>query len=59
MDYSAFLSPHQFDTEYRDLTKPDFQKQTDGALFYKSTEGRKDMPSVKKKIADQNVFGLC
>ena len=44
----------QLDTESGDFTKSDFQKQTDGALFYKSSEGRKDMPSFKKKIADQN-----
>ena len=44
----------QLDTESGDFTKPDFQKQTDGALFYKTSEGRKDMPSFIKKIADQN-----
>ena len=44
----------QLDTESGDFTKADFQKQTDGAIFYKTTEGRKDMPSFKKKIADQN-----
>jgi len=44
----------QLDTESGDFTKPDFQKQTDGELFYKTSEGRKDMPSFKKKIADQN-----
>ena len=44
----------QLDTESGDFTKPDFQKQPDGALFYKTSEGRKDMPSFKKKIADQN-----
>ena len=44
----------QLDTESGDFTKADFQKQTDGALFYKTSEGRKDMPSFKKKIADQN-----
>ena len=36
-----------------DFTKADFQKQTDGALFYKTSEGRDDMPSFKKKIPDQ------
>lgn len=36
-----------------DFTKSDFQKQTDGALFYKTAEGREDMPSFKKKIPDQ------
>ena len=44
----------QLDTESGDFTKADFQKQPDGALFYKTFEGRKDMPSFKKKIADQN-----
>ena len=44
----------QLDTECGDFTKPAFQAQTDGALFYKTSEGRKDMPSFKKKIADQN-----
>ena len=44
----------QLDTESGDFTKSTFQSQTDGAIFYKTTEGRKDMPSFKKKIADQN-----
>ena len=44
----------QLDTESGDFTKPTFQSQTDGAIFYKTSEGRKDMPSFKKKIADQN-----
>ena len=44
----------QLDTECGDFTKADFQKQTDGAIFYKTLEGRKDMPSYKKKIPDQN-----
>jgi len=44
----------QLDTECGDFTKPAFQSQTDGAIFYKTSEGRKDMPSFKKKIADPN-----
>src|SRR5215216_5383840 len=36
-----------------DMTKADVQKQTDGAFFYKTSEGRNDMPSFKKKISDQ------
>ena len=44
----------QLDTECGDFTKPATQTQTDGALFYKTTEGRKDMPSFKKKISDPN-----
>lgn len=34
-----------------DFTSAEFQAQTDGAIFYKTTEGRDDMPEFKKKIA--------
>jgi mono/diheme cytochrome c family protein len=44
----------QLDTECGDFTSADFKKQTDGALFYKTFEGRKDMPSYKKKIPEQD-----
>jgi mono/diheme cytochrome c family protein len=43
----------QLDTDSGDFTKAEFQKQPDGALFYKTFEGRKDMPSFKKKIPSQ------
>jgi mono/diheme cytochrome c family protein len=42
----------QLDTECGDFTTAAFQGQTDGALFYKTSEGRKDMPSYKKKIPE-------
>jgi mono/diheme cytochrome c family protein len=35
-----------------DFTKPEFKAETDGDIFYKTSEGRKDMPSFKKKIPD-------
>jgi len=35
-----------------DLAAATVQSQTDGALFYKVSEGREDMPSFKKKIPD-------
>ncbi len=44
----------QLDTESGDFTKASFQSQTDGALFYKTYQGRKDMPSYKTKIPDAN-----
>lgn len=44
----------QLDTECGDFTTASFQSQTDGALFYKTSEGRKDMPSYKKKIPEAN-----
>ena len=42
----------QLKTEAGDFTKADTQSQTDGSLFYKTSEGRDDMPSFKKKIPD-------
>ena len=43
----------QLETTPPDFTKSAFQSQTDGSLFYKTSEGRGDMPGFKKKIADQ------
>jgi len=42
----------QLDTEAGDFSTAEFQNQSDGALFYKTTEGRDDMPSFKKKLPD-------
>ncbi len=33
-----------------DFSSKEFQKQSDGALFYKTTFGRKDMPEFAKKV---------
>ena len=42
----------QLKTEPGDFSQADFQSQSDGAIFYKTSEGRDDMPSFKKKISD-------
>ena len=42
----------QLKTESGDFTKASVQAQCDGSLFYKTTEGREDMPNFKKKIPD-------
>jgi mono/diheme cytochrome c family protein len=44
----------QLKTPAGDFSKPEFKKQSDGAIFYKSLEGRDDMPNFKKKIPDQD-----
>ena len=44
----------QLDTDCGDFTKAAFQSKTDGALFYYTYTGRKDMPSYKTKIPDAN-----
>lgn len=40
----------QLDTPSGDFSLSSFQSQTDGSLFYKTIEGRGDMPSFKKKM---------
>jgi len=40
------------DTPIGDFTMADFKNQADGSLYYKTFEGRDDMPSFKKKITD-------
>jgi mono/diheme cytochrome c family protein len=44
----------QLKTQPEDLSIAKIQSQSDGALFYKTSEGRGDMPSFKKKIPDAN-----
>lgn len=44
----------QLKTEPGDFSKAVFQSQTDGALYYKTSEGRDDMPAFKKKISDED-----
>ena len=49
----------QLKTEPGDLTVAAFQKQSNGALFYKISEGRTDMPSFKKKVeGDEDIWNL-
>jgi len=40
-------------TDPGDFSKPAFQAQTDGEMFYRLSEGRDDMPSFKKKLPDE------
>ncbi len=42
----------QLKTDPGNFSKADVQDETDGTLFYRTTEGRDDMPSFKKKIPD-------
>ena len=42
-----------------DFTTAKFQSQPDGALHYKTVEGRDDMPSFKKKIPnDEDMWAI-
>ena len=43
----------ELDTPSGDFTTEEFQAQTDGELFYKTTFGRDDMPTFETKISDE------
>lgn len=42
----------ELEGELGDFSLEEFQEQTDGALFYKTTFGRDDMPEYTKKMPD-------
>lgn len=42
----------ELDTPCGDFSSDEFQNQTDGALFYKTTVGKDDMPKYDSKIPD-------
>ncbi|MBK5285792.1 MAG: cytochrome c [Bacteroidia bacterium] len=42
----------KLDISCGDFTADDVAKQTDGELYWKTTEGRKPMPSFKEKLSD-------
>lgn len=39
-----------------DFSSSEFQAQSDGAVFYKSYIGRKDMPSFEKKMSEEDAW---
>ncbi|NEW79940.1 MAG: cytochrome c [Gelidibacter sp.] len=39
-----------------DFSSKKFQAQTDGAIFYKSYIGRKDMPNYEKKMSEEDMW---
>jgi len=41
-----------------DFSSADFQKQSDGTLFYQTKFGRNDMPKYDKKIEDTDIWNL-
>ncbi|HEU5147797.1 MAG TPA: cytochrome c [Chryseosolibacter sp.] len=41
----------ELETPTGDFTSAEFKSQSDGAIYYKTTEGRDDMPGFKKKIS--------
>jgi mono/diheme cytochrome c family protein len=48
----------ELDKPVGDFTKEEFIKQSDGAIFWKITEGRKPMPSFKKEMTEEQRWLL-
>jgi len=48
----------QLDTESGDFTDEDFQKQSDGTLFYKTWTGHGDMPAFDKKMSQSETWAV-
>jgi mono/diheme cytochrome c family protein len=46
----------QLETDSGDFTKELFKKQSDGAMLYKTLEGRNEMPAYKRKIPTEKGF---
>lgn len=42
----------KIDISCNDFSTPEFKKKTDGEIYWKTTEGRKPMPSYKEKLSD-------
>lgn len=49
-------SAKDLDIPAGDFTKATTQQQSDGALFWKISEGRKPMPSFKKKLTEEQIW---
>lgn len=45
-------------TSTGDFSKPEFQKQADGELFYKTKNGHGDMPKYEGKLADNDIWNI-
>ena len=46
----------EVDGDLGDFSSDEFQAQSDGALFFKSYIGRKDMPNYEKKMSKEDVW---
>ncbi len=49
----------ELDTPCGDFVTKEFKAQSDGEIFYKTKEGRDDMPTFKKKIPeDEDIWAV-
>jgi len=45
-------------TAMNDMSKPEFQNQTDGEHFYKTKTGRGDMTKYEGKLTDDDIWNI-
>ena len=48
----------KIDISCGDFTSAEFAKASDGELYWKTTEGRKPMPSFKEKLSDNERWAI-
>ncbi|MBL7923884.1 MAG: cytochrome c [Bacteroidia bacterium] len=48
----------KIDISCGDFSTPDFTKISDGELYWKTTEGRKPMPSYKEKLSNNERWAI-
>jgi mono/diheme cytochrome c family protein len=48
----------KIDISCGDFSSAEFQKQTDGEIYWRTTEGRKPMPSFKEKLSDNERWAI-
>lgn len=41
-----------------DFSKPEFQNQTDGEIFYRTKAGRGEMPKYEGKATDEDIWNM-
>jgi mono/diheme cytochrome c family protein len=46
----------ELETIPTDFTNPDFLNQTDGSMFWKTSEGRDEMKSYKAKLDEEDIW---
>lgn len=52
------VKAEKIDITCGDFASPEVKKMTDGELFWKTTEGRKPMPSFKDKLSDNERWSV-
>jgi mono/diheme cytochrome c family protein len=48
----------KIDISCNDFSTAEYKKKTDGEVYYKTTEGRKPMPSYKEKLSDSERWKI-